>query len=163
MSRIHPSPVQSSPVQPIPHGYHSVQPYLHVRGAAQAIEFYKSVFGATEVLRMPQPDGRVGHAEIRIGDTIVMLADEFPERGIHGPQHYGGAAMTLMHYTEDCDAIYRKAVAAGSKSLREPADQFYGDRMAGFEDPFGFQWYVATHIKDMTPQELQTAMAEQAQ
>ncbi|MFZ0631276.1 MAG: VOC family protein [Acidobacteriaceae bacterium] len=152
-----------SPVKAIPHGYHSVQPYLHIRGAAKAIEFYKGVFGATEVLRMPQPDGRVGHAELRFGDSIVMLADEFPERGIHGPQHYGGAPMTLMHYTEDCDAIYKKALAAGSKSVREPADQFYGDRMAGFEDPFGFQWYVATHIKDMTPDELQRAMQEQAQ
>ncbi len=152
-----------SPVKAIPQGYHSVQPYLHVHGAAKAIDFYKDVFGATEIMRMPQPDGRIGHAEIRIGDTIVMLADEAPERGIHGPQHYGGAAFTLMHYTEDCDATLKKALAAGAKSLREPADQFYGDRMAGFEDPFGFQWYVATHVKDMTPEELQRAAAEQPQ
>jgi PhnB protein len=152
-----------SPVKAIPQGYHGVQPYLHVRGAAKAIELYKTVFGATEILRMPQTDGRIAHAEIRIGDSIVMLADEFPERGIHGPQHYGGTPMTLMHYSEDCDAVYNKALAAGSKSVREPADQFYGDRMAGFEDPFGFQWYVATHIKDMTPAELQTAMQEQPQ
>ncbi|HEY1807429.1 MAG TPA: VOC family protein [Acidobacteriaceae bacterium] len=152
-----------SPVKPIPHGYHSVQPYLHISGAAQAIDFYKSVFGATEVMRMPQPDGRLGHAEIRIGDSIVMLADEAPERGIHSPAHYGGAPMTLMHYAEDCDATYKRAIAAGAKSLREPADQFYGDRMAGFEDPFGFQWYVATHIKDMTPEELQQAAQEQPQ
>lgn len=152
-----------SPVQPIPQGYHSVQPYLHVRGAAKAIDFYKSVFGATEVLRMPQPDGRITHAEIRIGNSIVMLADEFPERDVHGPRHFGGVPMTLMHYTEDCDSIYKKAVAAGAKSLREPADQFYGDRMAGFEDPFGFQWYVATHIKDMSPEELQAAAQEQPQ
>jgi PhnB protein len=152
-----------SPVKAIPQGYHSVQPYLHVHGAAQAIEFYKGVFGATEVMRMPQPDGRIGHAEIRIGDTIVMLADEAPERGIHSPAHYGGAAFTLMHYTDDCDATWKKALTAGAKSLREPADQFYGDRMAGFEDPFGFQWYVATHVKDMTPEELQRAAAEQSQ
>ena len=152
-----------SPVQPIPAGYHNVQPYLHVNGAAKAIDFYKTVFGATELMRMPQPDGRIGHAEIRIGDSILMLADEFPERGIHGPSHYGGVPMTLMHYTEDCDAVYKKAVAAGSKSVREPADQFYGDRMAGFEDPFGFQWYVATHIKDMTPEELQAAARAQPQ
>jgi len=152
-----------SPVKAVPDQYHSLQPYLHVRGAARFIEFCKNVFGATEVLRMPQPDGRVGHAEIRIGDSILMLADEFPERGIHGPQHYGGAPMTLMLYTEDCDAVYQKAIAAGSKSVREPADQFYGDRMAGFEDPFGFQWYVATHIKDMSPEELQRAAAEQPQ
>ena len=150
-----------SPVKAIPDGYHSVQPYLHIRGAAQAIEFYKQAFGATEIMRMPQPDGRLGHAEIRIGDSVVMLADEFPERGVHGPQHYGGAPMTLMFYTEDCDAIYQKAVAAGAKSLREPTNQFYGDRMAGIEDPFGFQWYVATHVKDMSPEEMQAAAAEQ--
>jgi PhnB protein len=150
-----------SPVKPIPAGYHSVQPYLHVRGAAKAIEFYKQVFGAQEVMRMAQPDGRLGHAEIRIGDSVVMLADEFPERGIHGPAHYGGAPMTLMFYTEDCDAIYKKAMAAGSKSLREPTDQFYGDRMAGLEDPFGFQWYVATHIKDVSEEEMKAAMAGQ--
>jgi PhnB protein len=150
-----------SPVQPIPEGYHSVQPYLHIRGAAQAIEFYKQAFGATEIMRMPQPDGRLGHAEIRIGNSIVMLADEHPERGIHGPAHYGGAPMTLMFYTEDCDATYQKAIAAGSKSLREPTDQFYGDRMAGIEDPFGFQWYIATHVKNVSPEEMKAAMAEQ--
>lgn len=150
-----------SQVKGIPDGYHSVQPYLHIRGAAKAIEFYKQAFGAVEVMRMPQPDGRLGHAEIRIGDSVVMLADEYPERGIHGPEHYGGAPMTLMFYTEDCDATYRKAIAAGSKSLREPTDQFYGDRMAGIEDPFGFQWYVATHVKDLSPQEMQAAMAAQ--
>jgi PhnB protein len=150
-----------STVKAIPDGYHSVQPYLHIRGAAKAIEFYKQAFGAVEVMRMPQPDGRLGHAEIRIGDSVVMLADEYPERGIHGPEHYGGAPMTLMFYTEDCDATYRKAIAAGSKSLREPTDQFYGDRMAGIEDPFGFQWYVATHVKDLSPQEMQAAMAAQ--
>jgi len=151
-----------SPVQPIPDGYHSVQPYLHVRGAAKAIEFYKQVFGAQEVMRMAQPDGRIGHAEIRIGDSIVMLADEHPERGIHGPAHYGGAPMSLMLYSGDCDATYNKAIAAGSKSVREPADQFYGDRMAGVEDPFGFQWWIATHVKDVSQEEMQAAMAGQA-
>lgn len=149
------------PVQPVPDGYHSVQPYLHVRGAAKAIEFYQQVFGAEEVMRMMQPDGRIGHAEIRIGDSIVMLADEAPERGIHGPAHYGGAPMTLMFYTRNCDATYRKAIAAGSKSLREPADQFYGDRMAGVQDPFGFQWWIATHVKDVSEAEMKAAMAEQ--
>jgi PhnB protein len=151
-----------SPVKPIPDGYNSVQPYLHIRGAAKAIEFYKQVFGAEEVMRMPQPDGRIGHAEIRIGDSIVMLADEYPEKGIHGPAHYGGAPMTLMFYTADCDAVYKRATAAGSKSLREPADQFYGDRMAGIEDPFGFQWYLATHVKDLSEEEIKAAMAGQA-
>jgi PhnB protein len=150
-----------SPVKSIPEGYHSVQPYLHVRGAAKAIEFYQQAFGASEIMRMPQPDGRLGHAEIRIGDSVVMLADEFPERGIYGPAHYGGAPMTLMFYAEDCDAIYKKAMAAGSKSVREPTDQFYGDRMAGIEDPFGFQWYIATHIKDVSEEEMKAAMAGQ--
>jgi|HubBroStandDraft_5_1064220.scaffolds.fasta_scaffold234523_2 PhnB protein len=150
-----------SPVKAIPEGYHSIQPYLHIRGAVQAIEFYRKAFGATEIMRMPQPDGRLGHAEIRLGDSVVMLADEYPERGIHGPEHYGGAPMTLMFYTEDCDGIYQKALAAGAKSVREPTDQFYGDRMAGIEDPFGFQWYIATHIKDLSPEEMNAAMAAQ--
>src|SRR3984885_6651430 len=118
-----------SSVKAVPNGYHSLQPYLHVRRAAEAIEFYTKVFGAKEMMRMPQPGGRLGHAEIRIGDSVLMLADEYPERGIHGPAHYGGAPMTLMFYTEDCDGIYKNALAAGSKSLREPTDQFYGDRM----------------------------------
>jgi len=148
-------------VKAIPDGYHSVQPYLQVKGAAAAIEFYTRAFGATEIMRMPGPDGRLGHAEIRIGDSIVMLADEHPERGIHGPAHYGGVPMTILLYMENCDAVYAKAIAAGAKSLREPADQFYGDRMAGVEDPFGFQWYIATHVKDVTPDQMQAAMKEQ--
>ena len=150
-----------SPVKAIPEGYHSILPYLYVPGAAKAIEFYKEVFGAEEILRMPQADGRLGHAEIRLGDSVVLLADEFPERGIHGPAHYGGVPMSIMFYTEDCDGAYQRAIAAGSKSLREPTDQFYGDRMAGVEDPFGFRWYIATHIKDMSPEEMKAAMAGQ--
>ncbi|HEX4067383.1 MAG TPA: VOC family protein [Acidobacteriaceae bacterium] len=148
-------------VKAIPDGYHSVQPYLQLKGAAAAIEFYKKAFGATEIMRMPGPDGRLGHAEIRIGDSVVMLADEHPERGIHGPAHYGGVPMTILLYMENCDGVYAKAIAAGAKSLREPADQFYGDRMVGVEDPFGFQWYIATHVKDVTPEEMQAAMKEQ--
>jgi PhnB protein len=112
-------------------------------------------------MRMPGSDGRLGHAEIRIGDSVVMLADEHPERGIHSPAHYGGAPMTLLLYVENCDGVYEKAIAAGSKSLREPTDQFYGDRMAGVEDPFGFQWYIATHVKDVSTEEMQAAMKEQ--
>ncbi len=150
-----------SPVKPVPDGYHSIQPYLHIRGAAQAIDFYRKAFGAVEVMRMPQPDGKIGHAEIRLGDSIVMLADEAPERNIHGPEHFGGSPMSLMFYVDDCDAVYGKAVAAGAKSLREPSDQFYGDRSAGVEDPFGFQWWLGTHVKDVSMDEMQTAMAEQ--
>jgi PhnB protein len=150
-----------APVKAIPEGYHNLQPYLCVKGAALAIEFYKKVFGATEILRMPMPDGRLGHAEVRMGDSVLMLADEFPERDIYGPAHYGGAPMTLMLYMENCDAVYAKALAEGAKSLREPADQFYGDRMSGVVDPFGFQWYIATHVKDVSPEEMQAGMKEQ--
>ena len=150
-------------VKAIPEGYHTVQPYLYIRGASQAIEFYKKAFGATTLCQMPGPDGRVMHAEMRFGNSVIMMADEAPERGVCSPEYYKGAPFCLALYVEDCDAIYYQAIAAGAKSVREPADQFYGDRMAGFEDPFGFQWYVATHIKDMTPEELQAAAAEQTQ
>ncbi|MFP5228651.1 MAG: VOC family protein [Acidobacteriota bacterium] len=150
-----------SPVQPIPTGYHSIQPYLYIRGAAKAIEFYKNALGATEVMRMPGPGGLLQHAEIRIGNSIVMLADEYPEKGVYSPSHYGGATSSLMLYVENCDAVYRQALAAGAKSVREPADQFYGDRMAGVEDPFGFQWWIATHVKDVSADEMNAAMAGQ--
>ena len=144
-----------SQVKPIPDGYHSIQPYLHIRGAAEALDFYKKAFGATERMRMPQQDGRIGHAELEIGDSVIMLADEFPEREIYGPRHFGGSAASIMLYVENCDAVYQQALAAGAKSVREPADQFYGDRSAGIEDPFGFQWWIGTHIKDVSLEELQ--------
>lgn len=144
-----------SPIKAIPDGYHRIQPYLYIRGAAEAIDFYKKVFGATERMRMPQPDGRIGHAEILFGDSVIMLADEHPEKEIHSPKHFGGSPISLMLYVEDCDAVYQQALSAGAKSLREPADQFYGDRMAGIEDPFGFQWWLGTHIKDVSMEELQ--------
>ena len=144
-----------SPIKAIPDGYHSIQPYLYIRGAAEAIDFYKKVFGATERMCMPQPDGRIGHAEILFGDSVIMLADEHPEKEIHSPKHFGGSPISIMLYVEDCDAVYQQALSAGAKSLREPADQFYGDRMAGVEDPFGFQWWLGTHIKDVSMEELQ--------
>ena len=144
-----------SPIKAIPDGYHRIQPYLYIRGAAEAIDFYKKVFGATERMRMPQPDGRIGHAEILFGDSVIMLADEHPEKEIHSPKHFGGSPISLMLYVEDCDAVYQQALSAGAKSLREPADQFYGDRMAGVEDPFGFQWWLGTHIKDVSMEEMQ--------
>ena len=144
-----------SPIKAIPDGYHRIQPYLYIRGAAEAIDFYKKVFGATERMRMPQPDGRIGHAEILFGDSVIMLADEHPEKEIHSPKHFGGSPISIMLYVEDCDAVYQQALSAGAKSLREPADQFYGDRMAGIEDPFGFQWWLGTHIKDVSMEELQ--------
>jgi PhnB protein len=142
-------------VRAIPDGYHSVQPYLYFKSTADAIAFYTKAFGATERLRMAGNDGRIGHAEIEIGDSCVMMADENPQWGALSVEHYGGAPMSLMIYVEDCDAVYRKALAAGAKSLREPADQFYGDRMAGVADPFGFQWFIGTHIKDMSKEQLE--------
>jgi PhnB protein len=142
-------------VKAIPDGYHSIQPYLMIDGAAKAIEFYKKAFGATERLCMKQKDGRVGHAEIEIGGSVVMMADE--NAGIHAyaPPHYGGSPVSLLLYTQDCDAMYKRAIAAGAKSEREPADQFYGDRMAGVVDPFGYKWFIATHIKDVSKEELE--------
>jgi PhnB protein len=142
-------------VKPIPDGYHSVQPYLILNGAAKAIEFYKKAFGATERLCMKQPDGRVGHAELEIGDSCVMMADENPGMEAFGPAHYGGSPVSLLIYTEDCDRLYHQSIAAGAKSEREPADQFYGDRMAGVRDPFGYRWYITTHIKDVSKEDLE--------
>ena len=141
-------------VKPIPDGYHSVQPYLILNNAAAAIDFYTKAFGAKERLRM-EKDGRIGHAEIEIGDSCVMLADEHPQIGAHSAAHYGGSPISLMVYVNDCDAVYAKALAAGAKSEREPTDQFYGDRMAGVVDPFGFKWFLGTHIKDVSKEELQ--------
>lgn len=143
------------PVQPIPDGYHSVTPYLIVKGAAGAIDFYKAAFGATELTRMTQPDGRVGHAEIKIGDSPVMLADEFPDLGARSPQTIGGTPVSLMIYVPDVDATVAKAVAAGAKLTRPVADQFYGDRVGGITDPFGHAWYVATHQEDLSVEELE--------
>jgi PhnB protein len=123
-------------VKPIPEGYHSVTPYLCAKGAAQAIEFYKKAFSATERMRITQPDGRVGHAEIQIGDSVMMLSDEFAEMGVRSPQSLGGSPVSIHLYVEDADAMFNQAVAAGAKVKRPIADQFYGDRVGGIEDPF---------------------------
>jgi PhnB protein len=141
-------------VKPIPDGYHAVTPYLIVKGAAAAIDFYKTAFGATEIMRMPQPDGRVGHAELQIGDSRVMLADEFPERGFVGPQTVGGTSVTLHLYVENVDKIASQTVAAGAKEIRPVQDQFYGDRSGTFQDPFGHVWNIATHKEDLTMEEI---------
>jgi PhnB protein len=130
----------------IPDGYHSVQPYLIFKKAGDAIEFYEKAFSATEKFRMNQPDGRIGHAEILIGNSVIMMADEFPEIQAFGTEHYGGSPISLLIYTEDCDAMYQSALAAGAVSVRVPADQPHGDRMGGVKDPFGYSWYLATHI-----------------
>jgi len=142
-------------VKPIPDGYHRVTPYLIVDGAANAIEFYKKAFGASELLRFPAPDGRIGHAEVKIGDSTVMLADEHPERGARGPKAFGGSPISLLLYVEDVDRTVERAVAAGAKVTRPVADQFYGDRTGGIQDPFGHEWYVATHVEDVSPEEMQ--------
>jgi PhnB protein len=154
----------SGKANPIPEGYHSVTPYLCVDGAARAIEFYKEAFGATEVMRMEAPGGKIGHAEIKIGDSVIMLADEHPELNFRSPQTIGGTSAHFMIYVEDVDARVERAVAAGARLTRPVKDQFYGDRTGGVEDPFGHHWYIATHIEDLSPEEIRRRMdAEMAQ
>jgi PhnB protein len=149
----------SSEVKPIPDGYHSVTPYLIFDGAARAIEFYKQAFGATELFRMEVPDGRVGHAEIKIGNSHLMLSDEHPEMGARSPRSIGGSPISLMLYVEDVDAVVGQAVEAGANLTRPIANQFYGDRTGGVEDPFGYAWYIATHVEDVPPEELKKRAA----
>lgn len=144
----------SKPVKAIPEGYHSVTPYLYIDGAAQAIQFYQKAFGAKEILRLPAPNGKVGHAELQIGDSRIMLADEEPAMGSFGPKSVGGTPVSLMIYFEDVDRVFEKAVAAGAKVLKPLKDQFYGDRSASLEDPFGHKWFIATHIEDVSPEEI---------
>ena len=146
-------------VNPIPAGYHSVTPYLYVDGGDAAIRFYGEAFGAIEVVRMPAGD-RIMHAEIRIGDSHVMLADENPEQDVLSPTSRGGATSSLMIYLPDVDAVFARAVAAGATAVREPTDQFWGDRMGVLTDPFGHQWSLATHTEDVSPDELEQRMAE---
>jgi PhnB protein len=141
-------------VKPIPDGYHNVTPYLIVNGAAKAIDFYTKVFGATEKMRMPSPGGKVGHAELTLGDAMIMVADEHAEMGARAPHAYGGSAVSLMVYVPDVDATVQTAVAAGAKVVRKVENQFYGDRMGTLEDPFGHQWHVATHVEDVPPAEM---------
>jgi PhnB protein len=141
-------------VQAKPEGYPTVSASLAIDGAADAIEFYKSVFGATERMRMAGDDGKVGHAELQIGDSVVMLADEFPEANFVGPLKLGGTPVALAVYVDDVDAVFAKAIEAGATATREPQDQFYGDRSGGFLDPWGHRWSVATHVEDVTPDEM---------
>jgi PhnB protein len=138
----------------IPDGYHGATPYLCVKDAAKALEFYKKAFGATELMRMGEPGGKIGHAEIKIGEAIIMLADEFPDYGHLSPQSLGGTPVSMMIYVEDVDGFVNKAVSAGVKVLRPVEDQFYGDRSAHLEDPFGHKWHFATHIEDVQPEEM---------
>jgi len=145
-------------VKPIPDGYHSATPYLIIDGVADAIEFYKKAFDATELMRFPMGD-KVGHAEIKIGNSRIMLADHFPERGYKGPRDLGGSPVSLLLYVEDVDSLFNRAVAAGA-AVKEPLqDKFYGDRSATLEDPFGHVWHIATHKEDVSMEEMQRRMA----
>lgn len=145
-------------VKPIPDGYHSVTPYLYLRSCAEAIPFYVKAFGATELFRMPMPDGAIGHAEIQLGDSRIMMADENPQWGNKSPQTLGGVAGGFCVYVPDVDAAFTRAVAAGATVMRPVADQFYGDRSGTVVDPFGHVWTIATHTEDVPPDEIQKRM-----
>lgn len=149
-------------VKPIPEGYRSLTPYLYVRGAARAIEFYKNAFGAIERVRMAGPDGKIGHAELQIGDSIIMLADEHPQAHAKSPETVGGSSNSLHLYVENVDSVVDKALKAGSKLLRPVADQFYGDRTGSILDPFGQMWSIGTHIEDVSPEEMKKRMSKMA-
>jgi PhnB protein len=142
-------------VKPIPEGYHSVTPYLIVRGGVDAIEFYKKAFGATELFRFPAPGGKIGHAEIKIGDSPIMLADEFPEMGYKGPQSIGGSPLSLMIYVDEVDTVFNRAVEAGGTVKEAVQDKFYGDRTGTVIDPFGHVWHVSTHKEDVSMEEME--------
>ncbi len=146
-------------VKAIPDGYHSITPYLMMDGAAGAIAFYKEAFGATELFRMADARGRVGHAEIRIGDSVVMLADTQPGATCSGPRSLGGSTVALMIYLENVDTVFTRALKAGGKSLRPLANQFYGDRSGTLEDPYGHVWTIATHVEDVPPEEIERRVA----
>lgn len=141
-------------LNPIPNDYPRVIPYLSVDGADEAIAFYAKVFDAKERMRMDAPGGKIGHAEIQIGDAVVMLADEFPDMGAKSPKTVGGTPVTVMVYVEDVDACFGRALENGATETRKVEDQFYGDRGGQFQDPFGHQWYVASHIEDVPPEEM---------
>ena len=143
----------------IPEGYHSVTPYLYMSDAASAIEFYKEVFGATEIMRMDAPGGKIGHAEIKIGDSFVMLGDECEDADARSPQTIGGTPVGLMLYVEDVDAVVERAVGAGAKLIEPLEDKFYGDRMGKIVDPSGHIWAIATHKEDVSPEEMEKRVA----
>lgn len=142
-------------VKPIPDGYPRAMPYLIVDGAAKALDFYKQVFEAKERMRMPAPQGKVGHAEITIGDSVIMLADEHPQMDARAPRAFGGSPVSIMVYVPDVDATVKTAVAAGAKVTRPVEDMFYGDRTGTIDDPFGHRWHIATHIEDVPPEEME--------
>jgi PhnB protein len=148
-------------VNAIPDGYYSLTPYLVIKGANEAIEFYKKAFGATELMRMPGPGGRIMHAEIKIGNSVLMLSDENPDRGYLSPVTHGGTGSSVMLYLNDVDATFKKATDAGAKSAQPPTDMPWGDRMANITDPFGHNWAIATHVEDVSPEEMERRMKPQ--
>jgi PhnB protein len=145
-------------IKSIPEGYHTLSPYLTVRGASDALEFYKKAFGASEICRLDMPDGIIGHAEFKIGDSIFMIADESPQCSSKSPKTLGGSAVTLHLYVTDSDATFADAIKAGAKETMPLADQFWGDRMGGVVDPFGHNWMIATHVEDVDPSEFQSRL-----
>ncbi|MFF4391935.1 MULTISPECIES: VOC family protein [unclassified Streptomyces] len=147
-------------VQPVPEGYPRVTPYLCIDGAAAAIDFYGSVLGVRERMRMAAPGGKIGHAELELGSSVIMLADEYPDIGFRSPKSVGGTPVTLHVYVEDVDAVFAKALALGATELRPIKDEFYGDRTGQFEDPFGHRWNIATHIEDVPPDEMEKRSEE---
>lgn len=147
-------------VNPIPEGYPQVNPYLIVNGATAAIDFYTSVLGATERMRMDGPEGTIGHAEIELGSSVIMLADENPEMGAQGPETVGGTPVSLHVYVEDVDSVFDKAIEAGATAVSDVEDKFYGDRMGTFTDPFGHRWHVASHVEDIPPEEMSKRAAD---
>lgn len=147
-------------VNPIPAGYHTLTPYLIVKGAAKAIEFYKKALGAEELFRMDMGGGMIGHAELMLGTSRIMLADEYPDMGAVGPHTVGGSPVSLMMYVKDVDAVAATAVKEGMKVIRPIANQFYGDRSGSFEDPFGHKWNISTHVEDVSPEEMDRRMAQ---
>jgi PhnB protein len=150
------------PTDPVPAGYPRVTPYLAIDGAAEAIDFYRKAFGATERMRMAGPDGRIGHAEIDIEGGLIMLADEHPQMGFQSPKAYGGSAVTIHIYVADVDALAARAAAAGATVVRPVADQFYGDRSCQLRDPYGHTWSIATHVEDVSPEEMERRAAKLA-
>jgi PhnB protein len=149
-----------SPIEPLPDGYPRITPYLCVDGAAQAIDFYTDVFGMQERMRLPADEGKIGHAELELGDAIVMLSDEYPEQDFLSPRSVGGTPLMMHIYVEDVDRVVERAVQAGATLLREVRDEFYGDRTGQIEDPYGHRWNVATHIEDVPDDEMAKRMAE---
>lgn len=148
----------STQVKPIPDGYHTLTPSLAIRGAAKAIDFYRQAFDAQEIYRLEMPDGKIAHAEIRIGDSPVMMADEFPEWNNFGPETIGGAPTKLRLYVNDVDAVFQKAIDAGATSVMPVENHFWGDRMGSLKDPFGYIWLIATHVEDVSNQEIERRM-----